>query len=385
MSVPMIIEGDVVAVHSYWTDDGSRIETDATIHTVDGQDVVVNQFGGTVDGIGMIQMPGERILQPGMHVAVAAHAGMDLAQREHVVLDSAKVMSEAPGFVRTGPTDSGHYLYWPGTSTEVVLDSHGTGALTMAQTMSIVEASIEEWNSKTASCSYFTVVNATPRAFDDVTGSDRINVIKFHAQPCSCGTDTSWGCRPATMTTPAKCYASAAAGITTATYVNDAKSSRDGQIVDADVELNNIDFAISANGTTMTPGRTCLSDLQNTLTHELGHLHGLEHTCLAPGDPARVDNLGNPVPQCSMVQGQPNTPANMRILAATMYNFQNCGETSKSSLSDDDIQAICSIYDINKKPSSGCSCSSGSGRDDRPAGTLLLAGVIGFLMRRRRK
>jgi len=289
--------------------------------------------------------------------------------------------------VRTGPTDSGHYLYWPGTSVEVVLDMAGTTALSMAQTMSVVDASIQEWNTKTASCSYFTVVNAGVRAVE-ADGKDKVNVIKFHDNTCMCdpsvGT-TSWGCRPATMTTPAKCYAREAAGITTATYVNDPKSSRDGQIVDADIELNNTDpFAISANGTTMTPGPPCLSDLQNTLTHELGHLHGLEHSCLAFGDPPRTDNEGNPVPTCSSVQGTvPPTPATMRILAATMYNFQNCGETSKSSLSDDDIQAICSVYDIKNKPDGGCQCSSG--RDDRPTGALLLAGVVGFLMRRRRK
>jgi MYXO-CTERM domain-containing protein len=381
----MTIEGDVVAVHSYWTDDGSRIETDATVHTVDGREVVVNQLGGTVDGIGMIQMPGERILELGMHVAIAAHTGLDLSRREHVVLDSAKIMSEAPGFVRTGPTTSGHYLYWPGTSTEVVLDSDGTNAIDMAQTIAIVDASIEEWNEKTASCSYFKVVNAGTRKLE-ADGQDKINVIKFHDQDCMCdpsvGT-TSWGCRPATMKSPAKCYARAAAGITTATYVNDANSSRDGQIVDADIELNNVDFTISANGVSKTPKQPCLADLQNTLTHELGHLHGLEHTCLAPGDPDRIDNHGNPVPSCSAVQASPSTPANMQILAATMYNYQSCGETSKSTLSDDDIQAICTVYDINKAPSGGC-CSASRGAD-RPAGALLLAGVVGFLMRRRRK
>src|ERR1041384_7543610 len=110
MSAPMTIEGDVVAVHSYWIDDASRIETDATLQTADGQQVVVNQFGGTVDGIVMIQMPGERILEVGMHVAVAAHTGHDLSQQEHVVLDSAKIITDVPGFVRTGPTSRGNYL-----------------------------------------------------------------------------------------------------------------------------------------------------------------------------------------------------------------------------------------------------------------------------------
>lgn len=377
----MTIEGDVVAVHSYWTDDGSRIETDATIQTVDGQQVVVNQFGGTVDGIGMIQMPGERILELGMHVAVAAHTGLDLSQHEHVVLDSAKIIEEAPAFVRTGPTNSGHYLYWPGTSTSVVLDAAGTSALPMAQTMMIVDAAINEWNSKTESCSYFKVVNAGTRAVD--VGNDQVNVIKFHDTPCTCDNGTtSWACRPATMTSAAKCYAQQAAGITTATYVNDANSSKDGQIVDADIELNGVNFSISAMGQSNTPG-LCLADLQNTLTHELGHLHGLEHTCLASGDPQRIDDQGNPVPSCSAVQANPMLPANMKILEATMYNFQDCGETTKSSLSDDDIQAICTVYNINNAPSAGC-CSASRGAD-RPAGALVLAGLVGFWMRRRRK
>src|ERR1044071_3099761 len=105
MTAPMMfVEGDVVAAHSYWTEDRSRIVTEATIHTPDGRDLVVSQLGGSVDGISMIQMPGPEILVLGMHVAVAAHGDVDLARREHIVLDSVKVMAYPQGFVRTGPT-----------------------------------------------------------------------------------------------------------------------------------------------------------------------------------------------------------------------------------------------------------------------------------------
>src|SRR5215475_5257470 len=222
MSAPvMTIEGDVVAVHSYWIDDRSRIETDATIQTADGQQVVVNQLGGSVDGIGMIQMPGERILELGMHVAVAAHTGLDLSQQEHVVLDSAKIIEEAPGFVRTGPTKNGHYLYWESGCAFVTVDAAGTRALSAAQTDAIITASIDEWNTKTANCSYFKVMNAGKKVLDP--GNDKINLIRFRDTPCTCDNGTmSWSCRPATSTSPAKCYAGQAAGITTAVYVDDA-------------------------------------------------------------------------------------------------------------------------------------------------------------------
>jgi MYXO-CTERM domain-containing protein len=388
----MTIEGDVVAVHSYWTDDGSRIETDATLQTIDGREVVVNQFGGTVDGIGMIQMPGERVLAVGMHVAVAAHMGLDQLQQEHVVLDSAKIMSEAPGFVRTGPTDSGHYLYWESGCAFVTPDSDGTMAIAGDQVFSIIDAAINEWNTKTASCSYFKVMNAGPRPME-ANGQDKVNAIKFHDKPCMCAPGSlmpmSWGCRPAVGKSPAKCYSPAAAAITTATYVNDVNSPRDGAIVDADIEFNGVDFDISVNGTTNTPHGKCLADLQNTLTHELGHLHGLEHTCrLSSSDPQWIDDQGNPVPLCTAVP-----PGNTKITDATMYPTQTCGETTKSSLSNDDIQAICTIYPTAKDPgtcedvagSAGGGCCSASRGADRPAGALLLAGLVGFWMRRRRK
>ena len=386
----MTVEGEVVAVHSYWTDDGSRIETDATIQTADGQQVVVNQFGGTVDGIGMIQMPGEPLLQVGMRVAVAAHRGVDLSQQEHVVLDSAKVIADVPGFVRTGPTDSGHYLYWESGCAFVTVDARGTTALDGDQEFAIIDAAINEWNTKTASCSYFRIMNTGRKAME--TTNDKVNVIRFRDDDCDCeGGGKSWGCRPATKTSAAKCYSSAAAGITTAVYVNDANSSRDGAIVDADIELNGVNFAISANGTTNMPG-LCLADLQNTLTHELGHLHGLEHTCLAPGDPGRINDQNQPVPTCEAARGAPTVPGNMKILDATMYNYQECGETKKSSLSDDDINAICSIYPTAKDPGTcepvgattpgGC-CSASRGAD-RPTGALLLAGGVALWVRRRR-
>jgi hypothetical protein len=375
MALPvMTIDGDVIAAHSYWTEDDSRIVTEATVRTADGQEVVVSQLGGSVDGLGMIQMPGPAILEPGMHVAIAAHKDVDLSQQEHVVLDSAKVITYPPGYVRTGPTKAGNYLKWASGCVFVTVDSAGTTAIPGDDEFAIIDTSINTWNTGTASCSYLKVMNQGRRALE--VGKDMVNLIKFR--------DTTWG-RPAVGTDPARTYSPNAAGITTAVYIDQASSSRDGEIVDADIELNGVNFDISASGVTNGPPGLCHAELQNTLTHELGHLHGLEHPCLAAGDPARVDNLGNPVPSCSSA-----LPA--KILDATMYNFQECGETKKETLTTDDIQLMCDVYPTASDPKTctapgqtGGGCCSASG-GDRPDAALLLAGTtVMILVKRRRR
>jgi hypothetical protein len=376
MALPaMTIDGDVVAVTSHWTSDGSRIVTEATVRTPDGSEVVVSQLGGTVDGIGMITMPGPPQLELGMQVAVAAHSDVDLSQQEHIVLDSAKVLAYPPDYVRTGPTDNGKYLYWESGCVFVTIDDAGTTAITGDQEFPVIDASIATWNTatNTASCSYLQVMSDGRKALE--VGNDKVNLIKFR--------DTSW-CRPAVGNDPMRCYSAQAAGITTATYVNDKNSSRDGAMLDADIEINGVNFAISVNHQSNST-QPCMAELQNTLTHELGHLHGLEHPCLAQGDPPRTDSKGNPVPSCDSLAGQ--LPA---ITDATMYNFQTCGETKKEDLAQDDITSICEIYPRAKDPGtcepvgtttkSGCCSASG-----RPDVSFLLAGSTALLLLRRRK
>jgi hypothetical protein len=374
MAVPvMTIDGDVVAVHSFWTDDGSRIVTEATVRTADGQDVVVSQLGGTVDGIGMITMPGPPILVLGMTVAVAAHRDVDVVQQEHLVLDSAKVLAYPPGFVRSGPTDDGNYYFWESNCVFVTVDAAGTSAIAGDGELAIIDASIDVWNNDTAQCSYLKVMNEGRKALE-ASGQDKINLIKFR--------DVTWG-RPAVGSVAAYMHNPSAAAVTTVTFVVTKDSERNGAIVDADIELNGVNFAISSNGMSLSD-KPCLSDLQNTLTHELGHLQGLEHPCRVGDDPPRVDDQGNMVPFCMTGVDPP------KIAEATMYNFQDCGERKKSTLTDDDIAGICAIYPISMDPgicnhvadsgSGGC-CSTSS----RPDVSGLLAGATALLLLRRRK
>ncbi len=366
----MAVDGQVIATASRWTSDGSRIVTEATVRTPDG-DVTVSQLGGSVDGLAMRTFPGPAIMMPGMRVAVTAHPALDLAQRTHVVVDGVRVLAEAPGFVRTGPTASGKYLYWESGCVYVNVDAEGTKEIAGANEFPVIDSAIAAWNDGTRGCSYMNLVR-DPKLENLEVSRDNVNVIKFR--------DLSW-CRPALGDDPARCYSPAAAGLTTAVFVDDSSSKRDGAIVDADVELNGVDFAISAGGETLgTAG--CKSDLANTLTHELGHLLGLEHPCRAAGDPPRTDGEGNTVPSC----GGANDP---EILEATMYNFQECGETKKATLSADDTAAICAIYPTGDDPGT-CSrvtdeagCCSAS--EEPPVPALALAGLTVAVLAVRRR
>jgi uncharacterized protein (TIGR03382 family) len=370
-AAPMRVSGTVTSAVARWTADGSRIVTESVVHTAAG-DVAVSQLGGTVDGLTMRTFPGLYILQPGMDVDVSAHGDVDLSMQPHIVVDDV-VVKYAPYFVRTGPTKAGHDLYWESGCIFVTVDSDGTKEIAGDDEFPIVDASIQTWNTDCASCSYMQVKNQGKSAQPMEVGNDGINLIKFR--------DSSW-CRPAVDDDPARCYPDAAAGITSAVYIDDGSNSRDGAIVDADIEINGVDFAISVNGTTLGT-QSCDAELQNTLTHEVGHLHGLAHTCQTPNDPANTDNLGNPVPLCGGTL--PTT-----ITEATMYPFQDCGETKKETLETDDISGICDTYPTAmdpgtcspvKPPGGGCCSASGDG-----SGALVLGGLVaGVLGRRRRR
>jgi hypothetical protein len=371
------LTGYISDVRSHWTADGSRIVTEATLHT-EGGDITISQFGGTAidpdtgEKLTMREMPGSEVLVDGMRVAVEPTFAMDLSWRMHVIVDSVKVVEYPSGFVRTGPTKSGTYLYWESGCVFITVDSEGTKEIAGENEFPVVSESIATWNDNTASCSYIQLLEEGRKPVE--TGRDRVNIIKFR--------DASW-CRPKTKDDPARCHPESAAGITTATYVDDAGSERDGAIVDSDIELNGVNFSISVNGQTLGT-EPCNSDLKNTLTHELGHLLGLEHTCLAAGDPPRVDDKNNPVPTCTQAMN------NMVITGATMFNYQACGEVTKVTLEADDINAICTIYPTARDPGTcepvgddgGC-CETG-GRSAGSSLVLALAVLTGFWRPRRR-
>jgi uncharacterized protein (TIGR03382 family) len=316
----------------------------------------------------MMVLDGDVPLEPGLKVEIQARRDAGLW-----VVDRVRELGggDRTPYVRTVTKRSLRPLYWKASCVEVGYGVEGTSAIAADGERAIIEQVFATWNDGIAGCSHQNFVSLGP-IDREVSGRDFVTVIKFR--------DTDW-CRPAVDGKPMQCHSPAAAGLTTVVFVDDPSDARDGEIVDADVELNNHDFAISTGGVTLSDA-TCLADLGNTLTHELGHVLGLEHTCRTGAEDPRVDNTGAAVPLC-------NDTSDPLIEQATMYPFQDCGETIKTSLSPDDIQSMCDVYPIADGPGvceppapleSGCGCS---GAPTTPGLGLGLATLA--LVRRRRR
>jgi hypothetical protein len=190
------------------------------------------------------------------------------------------------------------------------------------------------------------------------------------------------------------CYPPSALAITSVFQLKNT-----GEILDADMEINAHDFTWGDFVLHPELFESNTQDFQGTVTHELGHVIGLDHTCFNPGAsfsdgtpvPRPVDNLGNPVPDCSDGDLPPV------ITQATMYvSVASPGaEVDLRSLSPDDAQAACEIYPVTpdfvcQPPSGaylvtgggGCSYLAGPRRESIACALVLL--VMAMVARRRR-
>jgi len=152
----------------------------------------------------------------------------------------------------------------------------------------------------------------------------------------------------------------------------------DGEIVDADVEINAVTFKW-ADLARNPEGAASLQDIQNTLTHEFGHLIGLDHTCfISSVRPGTVDDQGHPVRSCG--------EATDDIRATTMFAAVIPGDLERRSLSPDDQRAVCDIYQpvdlvLEAGQPTGCSLSRATA-PGLPAAIAALALVLRTCRRR---
>jgi hypothetical protein len=226
------------------------------------------------------------------------------------------------GYVRERTTDHAHCLRWPVTAPArktltFVQSSQGDPAL-VALGFDAVSNARQTWEAQSTVCGSLDLVegaHSSSRFIGYSQSGSNENLVLFRTQDCGavvasndpCHNDGSCG-------NAHDCWDHGAGtlALTTSTYTAD-----DGVLVDADIEIN----AASAHPTVIDPpAPTCsggnfslciANDVQNTVTHEFGHVLGLDHS----PDPT-----------------------------STMYATEPLGETSKRILDPGSERFVCEVY-----------------------------------------
>jgi len=208
--------------------------------------------------------------------------------------DSARTL------VPCAPDETPIPLWWAERSVSWRLNEAGYSALDDAETIAVLSRSFDTWSDQT--CSSLRLVYAG-RTAETQAGlppdREAVNFVHF--------VEDGW---------VELRYPRAALALTSVTY-----NPRTGQIADADIEMNATLFEFSIiDG----PSLATRHDIENTVTHEVGHFVGLEHTTEAAhtGSGTYTD--------------------------ATMAASSPGGETGKRSLHEDDVAALCDAYPLDR-------------------------------------
>lgn len=275
--------------------------------------------------------------------------------------------SPAFGYVRT-QTSTGTPVDWNGHCPQLKLGGPPNPQLSTERLRAALVKSADAWNQPTQSCENPPLVIESAASTAKDVGYDGTNVILWRLPGF---------CDDPSHQNDDVCTSPNAAAVTTVFYVDKPGDARDGELLEADMEINAVDFQFGDDGSSDK------IDLGNTLTHELGHVLGLDHTCYTlPGSAPPTDSTGKPVPRCFPLTALPPS-----VTQATMFNFESPGETDKRAPTQEETAGICSIY-AGHHPlacTSGGGCSIAPAARAVPLGLVVLgAGLLRLAWRRRR-
>ena len=214
-------------------------------------------------------------------------------------------------------------IAWPGRCVGYHIAEAGSATLSTEQTRDAIHAAFQTWEE--VACSYLSFVplgltNEWRTGYDLCRGARNANVVMFE--------DAGWSHGPRVL------------AVTFVTY-----DLRNGEILDADISVNTdtVRFGFLNESDGRIGGRIERFDLQNVLTHEIGHLLGLDHT-----EPSNmVDGFG------------------WEASLTTMYSETAPGETTKRHLHADDAAGICAIYPM-ARADAAAACAAQPGYFEAP-------------------
>jgi MYXO-CTERM domain-containing protein len=208
----------------------------------------------------------------------------------------------ASAFVCTRTPALGPSVFWPVRTVEV--HPIGGGAeVGSAELVGVLERGASTWSAP--DCADAVVVVGGP-------GQEPVAGFNWHAGAGSDRNENIVVFRNDTVGDPVDRWVHTLGALAITTVTFDANS---GRLLDADIEVNDVAFDFTTCDPE-APGCTVSFDLENTLTHELGHVLGLDHP---PNDAPGA-------------------------FEATMFASASRGDVEKRSLADDDIAGLCTLY-----------------------------------------
>jgi hypothetical protein len=276
----------------------------------------------------------------------------------------------ARAYVQT-KTDTNVGAHWPGHCVSVIAHvADPPPNLTSDVVVAAAQAAAATWSRPAVMCTDLEFQVAVSNTATAQAVKDRRNNMVFRKGV--------WARMPRAADEPE--YDPAALAITTV-YAQQS----DGVIIDADVELNAVNFTWGDLVAGIGSDGGNAQDLQNTLTHEFGHFIGLDHNCFLPGAGRRgIDQNGNQVPDCNRAPPE--------VQEATMFAAVMRGDVLRRTLADDDIAGVCAIYPamgaaqcaaVGNPDDDGGGCTMGHGHNSAVVLVLVLALVLVTRSRRR--